>query len=113
MTFLVANRWRVAGSTNSAKFVPLSGGCEKSPARSSSVGTTVWTVEPILRGRNSCEKKKTNLLRSRLKLVNGSSTGPPTKYPGLLKRYFGRGMAAPGLRLFAHSLALNHSLRRK
>ena len=60
---------------------------EKSPARSLSVGMVSWRSVPgSVRGSRSCEKKKNSLSRFRLKVVPGSTTGPPRVQAVLLKR---------------------------
>src|SRR4051795_12567858 len=54
--------------------------CEKLPLRSSAVGNVfVLAVVGMVSGRKSCDQKKNNLSRFRLKRIPGSSTGPPTK----------------------------------
>src|SRR5262249_55964180 len=62
--------------------------CEKSPARSSAVGTR-WNVRlpGSCRGSRSCETKKNSLSCLLLKSVPGSITGPPSVHAVLLYLY--------------------------
>src|SRR5580704_7248804 len=80
--------------------------CEKSPLRSSAVGTTTFLA--VFGTNCNChswlQKKKMRFFGN----IFGMRTGPPNVYPGSLYRYNWRGRL---LALFNQVFALNSSCR--
>ena len=79
--------------------------CEKSPRRSSAVGTrALCTVGGLVRRWNSSLQKKNSFFFSSLK--PGNATGPPIVYPESLRDVFGFGTSGVS-RLFKYELAFH------